>query len=83
MTSNQPAGQFGIMLQTRQPLTQIIDTDGIQRLPASYVLNQFTGWAVADANGKTVPELASEMMLDLSERILHLDGTFEQMSGHI
>lgn len=81
MTSNQPPAQFGIMLQARQPLTEIIDTGGIQKLQASYVLNQFTGWAVADATGKAVPELVSEMMLDLSERILHLDGTLEQMSG--
>ncbi len=82
MTSNQPAAQFGIMLQAKQSLTQIVKTDGIKKLPSSDTQNMFTGWAVADAKGKTVPELASEMTLDLSERILHLDGTIEQMTGN-
>jgi hypothetical protein len=49
-------------------------------LPAPYTLNQFTGWAVADADGKTRQELATQMMLDLSERVLHLDGSVEEMS---
>jgi len=81
MTSNQPAAQFGIMLQARQSLTEIVNTNGIKKLPSSYTQNLFTGWAVADASGKTVPDLASEMTLDLSERMLHLDGTIEQMTG--
>lgn len=68
------------MLQARQPLTEIVDTSGIRAMSASYVLNQFTGWAVADAQGKTIQELASQMMLDLSERVLHLNGDVEQMS---
>jgi hypothetical protein len=80
-TSSRPAAQSGIMLQARQPLTEMIDTSGIRAMSASYVLNQFTGWAVADAQGKTIEELASQMMLDLSERVLHLDGDVEQMSG--
>jgi hypothetical protein len=27
------------------------------------------------------PQLASQMMLDLSERVLHLNGTVDKMSG--
>lgn len=50
-------------------------------MSASYVLNQFTAWAVADSQGKTNQELASDIMLDLSERVLHLDGDVKQMSG--
>jgi len=45
------------------------------------VQKQFTGWAVADANGQAVDDLASQIMLDLSERIFHLDGTTDQISG--
>jgi hypothetical protein len=80
-TYDRPAAQAGIMIQSRQPLTELIDTNGIPALPGPGVHSQFTGWAVADTNGKTVQDLASQMMLDLSERILHLDGTVEQMSG--
>jgi TIR domain len=80
-TLKQPAAQFGVLLHSGTSLTEIINTDGISKLPASYVQNQFTGWAVADTNGKTVLELASEMALDLSERVLYLDGTLEEMSG--
>jgi hypothetical protein len=82
-STDHPAAESGIMLQSRQPLSEMIDTSGIPALSSPYVQNQFTGWAVADANGKTIPELASQMMMDLSERIMHLDGTVEQMSGQV
>lgn len=81
MTSNQPAAQSGILLQARQSITEMVDPSGIRALSAPWVMNQFTGFAVADTQGKNTQDLASLMMLDLSERILHLDGTIEQMSG--
>lgn len=80
-TSMKPAAQFGIMMQARQMMTEMVDCNGIRRLAAPYTLNQFTGWAIADADGKTSQELAAEMMLDLSERILHLDGSMDEMTG--
>jgi hypothetical protein len=79
--AGEPAAQLGIMLQARQSVTEMVDTKGIQTLPAPYTVNQFTGWAVADAAGKPIQELAAQMMLDLSERVLHLDGSLEEMSG--
>jgi TIR domain len=80
-TSSHPAAQSGILLQDRRPIIEMVDPSGIRALSALYVTNQFTGWAVADGDGKTTQDLASQMMLDLSERVLHLDGTVEQMSG--
>jgi hypothetical protein len=80
-TSDDPAAQSGIMVQARQAITEIVDPSDIRALSAPYVMDQFTGWAVADRDGKTTQDLASQMMLDLSERVLHLDGTVEQMSG--
>jgi len=44
-------------------------------------MNQFTGWTVADGDGKATQDLASQMMLHPSKRVLHLDGAVEQMSG--
>jgi hypothetical protein len=80
-TSMEPAAQFGIMLQARQIITEMVDCSGIRRLTAPYTVNHFMGWAIADAEGKTSQELATEMMLDLSERVLHLDGSMDEMTG--
>jgi hypothetical protein len=80
-TTSNPAAQAGIMIQARQPLSELIDVSGIQALPGAAVHNQFTGWAAADTGGQTIPQLAAEMMLDLSERILHLDGSPDHMAG--
>lgn len=80
-TFGEPAAQCGIMLQARQSITEMVDVSGIRVLPAPYTPKDFTGWAVAGADGKTRQELATQMMLDLSERVLHLDGTVEEMSG--
>ncbi len=76
-----PAPRAGILLHSTQPLTELIDSSGIPVLPGPVIQSQFSGWAVADTDGKNVQDLASQMMLDLSERVLHLDGTAEQMSG--
>lgn len=73
--------QFGIMLQAGQSIKEMVDPGGIRALSSPYTLSQFTGWAVADAEGKTTGEMATQMMLDLSERVLHLDGSVEEMSG--
>jgi hypothetical protein len=79
--SGEPAGQFGIRLQARQTMAEMVDVSGIKALPAQYAMNHFTGWAVAEPTGKTTQELAPQMMLDLSERVLHLDGSVQEMSG--
>lgn len=82
-TSDRPPAEFGIMLQDASPITSMIDTFGIPALSAPTVQNQFTGWAVADANGQPISKLASQIMLDLSERVLHLNGTIEEMQGQV
>ena len=82
ITHSTPATQFGIVLQAgSKPITEMVDVSGIPTLTATYVPSQFTGWAIADQSGKVIHELATQMMLDLSERILHLDGTIDEMSG--
>lgn len=43
--------------------------------------NQFTGWVVADPVGRSTHDLASQLMRDLSERVLHLNGSVDEMSG--
>jgi hypothetical protein len=80
-TSAEPSAQSGIMLQAEQTIEELVDTTGIRKLPAPYPQNQLSGWAVAAAKGKTRHDLAAGIMLDLSERVLHLDGSIEEMSG--
>jgi hypothetical protein len=80
-TSDELAAHFGIMLQAKQSITEMVDPSGIPALSSPWTANQFTGWVVADANGRSNHDLASQMMLDLSERVLHLDGPVDAMSG--
>ncbi|HEY3904722.1 MAG TPA: toll/interleukin-1 receptor domain-containing protein [Streptosporangiaceae bacterium] len=80
---DRPPAEFGIMLQDMAPITSMVDAKGIPALQGPPVQNQFTGWALADMNGQTVTMLASAMMLDLSERVLHLNGTAEEMEGRV
>lgn len=82
ITRSTPAAQCGIVLQAgSKPITEMIDVSGIPALTAPHVPSHFSGWAIADQSGKTVPELAAQLTLDLSERVLHLDGTIEEMAG--
>lgn len=82
ITRSTPAAQCGIVLQAgSKSITEMVDVSGIPALAAPYEPSQFSGWAIADQSGKTVPDLAIQMMLDLSERILHLDGTIDEMAG--
>lgn len=72
-TSNEPAAQVGIWLQSHQPLTAMVAIEGLQMLPGSSPSNQFTGWAIADADGKPAPATARDLIVQLCEYTLHLD----------
>ena len=80
-----PPAQAGILLHARQAITEVVRSGGIPVLPGSspYVVNEFTGFAVADPAGRAADEAAGQMVLDLSERVLHLDGSQAQMSGEV
>ena len=80
-TSAEPAAHVGIMLQAKQSITEMVDVSGIRALPSTWTANQHTGWAVADPGGRSTHDLASQLMRDLSERVLHLNGTINEMSG--
>jgi hypothetical protein len=45
------------------------------------VVNESAGYLIADPTAESVPDAASRYMRDLSERVLHLDGSAEEMSG--
>lgn len=65
--------QFGIWLESQQPLTCMVDTNGLRTLPGSSLSNQFTGYAYADPDGKSADEVARALMVQMAEYTLHLD----------
>ena len=77
-TSNEPPAQLGVWLQSYQPLTVMVDIDGLQMLPGSSPSNQFIGWTFADPDGKPAAETARDLIVQLCEYTLHLDD-FEQV----
>jgi hypothetical protein len=79
-TSNDPSAQLGIWLRSYQPLTVMVDIDGLRVLPGSSPSNQFMGWTFADPDGKSAAGVARELMIQLCEYELHLDD-FEHVLG--
>jgi hypothetical protein len=84
-TTDDPPAQFGILLKAREAITDIVNPCNIRALTAvpPYILNEYTAFAIADKAGDSAQETAGKFILDLSERVLHLDGSPEEMSGLI
>jgi hypothetical protein len=82
-TSNDPPAQFGIWLESHQPLTVMIDTDGLQTLPGRSFSSQFIGWAFADPGGKSAAGVTRDLMVQLCEFTLHLDDFEQSLIGEL
>jgi hypothetical protein len=76
-TFDGPPAQFGVWLQSSEPLTVMVDVNGLQVLPGSSPSNQFIGWAYADPDGKAITATARDLLTQLCEYTLHLDA-FDQ-----
>lgn len=72
-TFGDPRAQFGIWLESHQPLTAMVDTKNLCTLPGSSLSNQFTSYAYADPNGRSAAGVARELMVQMCEYSLHLD----------
>jgi hypothetical protein len=81
-TLDDPPSQFGIWLQSSEPLTVMVDVDGLQMLPGSSPSNQFIGWAYADSGGNSIAMTARDLLTQLCEYTLHLDA-FDQVLAAI
>ena len=68
-----PPAQFGVWLQSHQPLTIMVDVDGLRILPGSTPSNQFIGCAFAAEDGNLIPDAARDLLTELCEYTLHLD----------
>jgi hypothetical protein len=72
-TSNEPSAQLGVWLQSYQPLTVMVNIDGLRMLPGSSPSNQFIGWTFADPDGKPAADASRDLIVQLCEYTLHLD----------
>lgn len=72
-TSNDPPAQLGVWLQSREPLTVMVDISGLRMLPGSSPSNQFIGWTFAGDSGKSATGVARDLIIQLCEYELHLD----------
>jgi hypothetical protein len=72
-----PPSQFGVWLQSYRPLTVMVDIDGLRVLPGRSPSNEFIGWAYADSEGNSIGVTARDLLTQLCEYHLHLDG-FDQ-----
>lgn len=79
-----PPAQLGIILQARTSIKDMVNPGSIKALRGSdYVLNEWIGYAVASADGQDADNTAGRMILELSERVLHLDGPEDELSGRV
>lgn len=72
-TAGETPAQFGLRLQSYEPLTVMVDTNGLHRLPGAAPMNQFIGYALAAADGKPPAGAARDMLVQLCEYALRLD----------
>jgi hypothetical protein len=79
---NDPPAQFGVWLKSYQPLTIMVDINGLQMLPGSSPSNQFIGWAYSDPDGNSMGKTARDLLTQLCEYDLHLDA-FDQVLAAI
>lgn len=62
-------------------MTEIVNPGGIKALSAPYMLNESPGYLIADPSGEAATDAAGRLIVDLSERVLHLDGSADEMAG--
>ena len=81
-TYDDPPAQLGIWLQSTQPLTTMVDIEGLRTLPGSWPQNQFIGWALTAPDGGPAEQTARDLVIQLCEYTLHLDA-YEQALAKI
>jgi hypothetical protein len=62
------------LLQTPRAIAEVVDTEGLEPLPGSQQSNQFIGWAIADPGGESAAAVAVEMVRQMCDYALCLDG---------
>jgi hypothetical protein len=76
-----PRPQLGIWLKSYQPLTTMVDVQGLRILPGAWPSNQFLGWAFATPGGSSIADTSRDLLTHLCEDELHLDGFEETLAA--
>ena len=69
-----PQAQFGVWLSTPRAITDLVDIGALKPLPGSWASAEFSGWAVADQDGANPLVTACDLLRQLCDHTLHLDG---------
>jgi hypothetical protein len=73
-TADDPPAQAGIWLNTPRAITELVDVENLAAVKGSMPSNQFMGWALADPAGKTAAATAVDLLTQMCDHTLHLDG---------
>ncbi len=73
-TASDPPAQIGIWLKTPHAMTELVDIEGLKSIPGSPASNWFVGYAVADPAGHKSEAAAVELLSQMCDYTLHLDG---------
>jgi hypothetical protein len=74
-TSDDPPAKLALSMETPNgPLTDLVDIGDLKPLTGGQVMNQFTGWAVAESDGKSTGGTARDLTGQMCEEALALDG---------
>jgi hypothetical protein len=80
-TSDDPSSQVGVWLDTPRDMAELVDSEGLTPLPGSSRSNSFTGWALADAVGEPASIAAVELLRQMCDYTLNLDGYEPVLEG--
>lgn len=74
-TSGDPPAEVALWLEASTSLTELVDIDGLGVVAGSPQLSDFTGYAVAEADGQDRGRLALAWLRIMCDSCLHLDGS--------
>lgn len=80
-TSGDPPSQVGVWLRTPRDMAELVDSGGLKPLPGSPQSNSFTGWALADPTGEPASIAAVELLRQMCDYTLNLDGYEPALEG--
>jgi hypothetical protein len=71
-TRDEPTARVGVMLQTRGPMSDLVDPGELRVLPGASQSNQYLGYAIADRAGKPAHDVARDMLKSMCDHTMHL-----------
>jgi hypothetical protein len=80
-TSGEPPSQAGVWLKSPRDMAELVDPEGLRPLLGSPQSTSFTGWALADPAGEPGPIAAVELLRQMCDYTLNLDGYEPLLEG--